>query len=113
MGRAETSELEDLMRHHEAYSKKILSEGKVVRRVVCAANRRRDGAIVCSARHNDPRMHVQKALVGGDWEAEEQGFIDQWGVFMDRREAWLVAEAGGQIVREVSTPGVLYSENLY
>ncbi len=113
MANVPSVELVEHMLHHEDYSKKVLAEGKAVRRVVCAANRRRDGAMVCSARHNDPRMHMQKAYMGGDWEQDEQGFIDQWGVFMDRREAWLVAEAADQIVREVSTPGVLYSENLY
>jgi len=43
-----------------------------------------------------------------------QGFIDQWCVFMDRQEAWKVAEAAGQIKygRDYSK-GTLYSEDLY
>jgi hypothetical protein len=39
----------------------------------------------------------------------EQGFVDQYGVYMSRREAWVVAKAAGQI-KEVFTEGVLYSE---
>lgn len=46
-----------------------------------------------------------------------QGFIDQWGVFMDRQEVWKVAEAAGQILHrcggDTSNGGTLYSENLY
>lgn len=49
--------------------------------------------------------------------AHEQGFIDQHGAFMSRREAWEVAEAAGQIIRRVggdeADGGTLYSENLY
>lgn len=33
-----------------------------------------------------------------EWRAAEQGFIDQWGTFMDRKEAYQVAKAAGQIL---------------
>lgn len=46
-------------------------------------------------------------------DVEEQGFIDQFGVFLSREEAWEVANAVGQIFRKVSGEGTLYSENLY
>ena len=109
--------LSGAMLEHEAYSKKVLAEGGAQRRVVCAADRRPDGVIVCAARHSDPRMHLQKALIGGNWDGCEQGFIDQWSVFMDRLEAWQVALAAGQIIRRVGgddmNGGTLYSENLY
>ena len=103
------------MRAHEAWVLDLLATGKVRRRIVCAANRRPDGVLVCSARHNDPRMHLQKALVGGEWDDEEQGFVDQWGVFLTREDAWRVAKAAGQLIREVggNNLGRLYSENLY
>ena len=42
------------MLNHEAYSKKVIAEMGVQRRVVCAADRRRDGVVVCAARHSDP-----------------------------------------------------------
>lgn len=87
-----------------------------MRRVVCAANRdKKSGLIVCGARHYDTVMQPQIVLLGctqfGDME---QGFIDQWGVFMTREEAWVVAEAANQIIRRVGGDGKkLYSENLY
>lgn len=44
----------------------------------------------------------------------EQGFIDQFGEFMTRKEAWTVAEAAGQIKYPKDyCKGTLYSEDLY
>lgn len=84
-----------------------------VRRVVCAANRNSTGWVILGVRHWDNHMRAQ---VPG-WmrhDGFEQGFVDQYGVFMDRKEAWIVAEAAGQIIRRVGGDGVeLYSENLY
>lgn len=109
--------LQQCMQEHEAYSKKVIIEGGVQRRVVCAADRNRDGTVICSARHSDPRMHLQKAATGINWDGAEQGFIDQWGVFMNRHEAWEVAWAAGQVIKRVGNDtmngGTLYSENLY
>ena len=75
-----------------------------IRMVVCAANRHRGfDTLVLGARHFDPLMHQQiNALVDAgnsraDWRASEQGFIDQRGVFMTRKEAWEVAVAAGQV----------------
>lgn len=83
-------------------------------RIVCAANRYGD-TIVPSARHHDALMNSLIKELGfnispGRWE---QGFIDQHRKFYTREEAWVIAERNGQIIREVSSPGVLYSENLY
>lgn len=89
------------------------------RMVVCAANRWPDGTIILGVRHWDIYMHcaVDGDLGLIDLPAPEEGFIDQCGVFMDRREAWQVAEAAGQIRRRVGGDdkdgGTLYSENLY
>jgi hypothetical protein len=86
--------------------------------VVCAANKWSE-TIVTGARHFDSIMHSQIARMfkyqlpptPGRWQ---QGFIDQYGVFMDRREAWQVAEAAGQIVYRCGGDGEkLFSENLY
>lgn len=45
---------------------------------------------------------------------EVQGFIDQHGVFMDRREAANVAADAGQLHRYGGAkPEVLFSEDLY
>lgn len=90
----------------------------VPRLVVCAANRWND-VIVLGARHFDGLMHAQiKRLPSlppspADWE---QGFVDQHGVFMDRREALAVATAAGQIghYRPKTNPEhILFSEDLY
>ncbi len=59
-------------------------------------------------------MCQQANALGIKGGTEEQGFIDQWRVFMTREEAWLVAEAARQIIyRGNWGAGVLYSENLY
>lgn len=85
--------------------------------VVCAAIRRKDGKMVCGARHYDPAMRGQ-FLRGGKrpkkWISAEQGFIDQFGVFMNREEAYKVADAAGQIKYGMDhSKGTLYSEDLY
>lgn len=86
--------------------------------VVCAANRSKTtGKIVCGARHWDERMR-EWAFEGNerkaDWLSAEQGFIDQFGVWMNRQEAWTVAEAAGQIkYGPITAKGTLYSEDLY
>lgn len=92
------------------------------RRVVCAANRcTEEGEMVIGVRHFD-RLMCQKIdslniVYGYELDFSEQGFIDQYGVFMDRQEAWRVAVEAGQIIRRVggddSQGGTLYSENLY
>lgn len=90
-----------------------------VRVVVCAANKYGD-KVFLGARHFDERM--REAMQGSDIPAwhkaygETQGFIDQWGVFMDRKEALLVATAAGQIGvrRPKGNPAdMLFSEDLY
>lgn len=86
----------------------------IQRRVVCAANRFPDGSIIIGARHWDPLMCDYASAVGLQGGDEEQGFIDQWRVFMTREEAWEVAVAANQILRRVGgDEGCLYSENLY
>lgn len=44
----------------------------------------------------------------------EQGFITQAGSFLDRKTAWAVALAAGQVTRlPGSVEGLLFSENLW
>lgn len=95
------------------------------RRIICAANREPGtGEIILGARHWDMTMRAAydvwkkanqvetKAMLFSD-----QGFIDQYGKFLNRQEAWKVAEAAGQILYRCggddSDGGTLYSENLY
>jgi hypothetical protein len=83
--------------------------------VVCSAIKDEAGFVVCGPRHFDQVMvntiHPDARGYTGNFE---QGFIDQFGVFMTRQEAWEVAKAAGQIkYRCGGDEGVLFSENLY
>lgn len=88
------------------------------RRVVCAANRYGEH-IVCGARHFDYVMHAQLHIIMPLIKGirAEQGFIDQWGIYMDRVAALAVATAAGQLDesrRPKSNPvHELFSEDLY
>ena len=83
------------------------------RRVVCAALRNRtSGRIICGARHWDKVMRAQK-LENESWKGWDQGFIDQFGDWMDRETAWRIACDQMQIRRLVGPSGTLFSENLY
>ena len=93
------------------------------RRVVCAAIRAADGDLLLGIRHYSKDMHKQidarhdgaKFKMRHD---EDQGFVDKFGVFMSREEAYKVAEAAGQLrYPEACDDGLdgkrLYSEGLY
>lgn len=92
------------------------------RRVVCAANLYSDGTLVLGPRHHDAVMraqisswtHNKRMELAVEILKESQGFIDQFGVFMDRKEALKVAlESGQRIYRCGGDDHQLYSENLY
>lgn len=92
--------------------------------VVCAACRYGD-LIIAGARHFDKVMHTQLKYIKEDrlldFELEgrvEEGFIDQFSVFMDRSEAYRIALAGGQLNKRRLKSGnqgstELFSEDLY
>lgn len=89
-------------------------------RVVCAANRLPCGIILLGIRHWDQFMHHQANVLQAQTRIDEQeiiraeqGFVDQWGNFLTREEARVIAEKNGQIYREVGPKDELYSENLY
>ena len=85
-------------------------------RIVSAAMLMDDGLIVVGVRHFSPDMRATLRRIYGDGyhrRVKEQGFIDIRGAFLDRTEAWKRAEATGQIREHVSSPGALFSENLY
>ena len=90
-----------------------------VRRVVCAAIRADDGDVLVGVRHYSHDMHAQiHARTDGakfcHRSGDDQGFVDQRGEYMTRRQAWHVAEAAGQVRRAGHDgEGVLYSEDLY
>lgn len=83
-------------------------------RIVCAAIRNSNGLIICGPRHFDRIMHAQIKNSEDDWGKADQGFVDQFGNYLTREEAWIIAEKNNQIIRRVGGDGVrLYSENLY
>ena len=82
------------------------------RQVVCAANRYGD-LIVLGVRHHCPIMNKTLDLLGIDGFTKEQGFVDQWGNYIDRVEALEVLKANGRFIRNDDFLDELYSENLY
>jgi hypothetical protein len=96
---------------------------QAARRVVCAAIRAADGDVLLGIRHYSNDMHWQlgRRVDGQKFKHrhdEDQGFVDQYGVFMSREEAYAVALAAGQIAHPqacgVGLDGPkLYSEGLY
>jgi hypothetical protein len=89
-----------------------------LQRVVCAAIRAGDGDIIVGVRHYSPDMIRQMTSRedGDKFEGRcgaDQGFVDQWGGYLTREEAWEIAVRQNQIVRDCGDSGVLYSENLY
>lgn len=86
-------------------------------RVVCAALRMPGmDRIICGPRHYDPIMRAQIEAHDAPehWRGSEQGFVDNYGTFLTREEAYVVAKAARQIRRRCGgDDGVLFSENLY
>lgn len=86
-------------------------------RIVCAAIRATSGDIVCSARHYDMRMHNIISLMSDPdnfYTDCEQGFIDQFGKFYTREQAYIIALNNSQIIREIGyATDKLFSEHLY
>lgn len=110
-------------------------------RVVSAAMLMDDGLIVTGIRHFSPEMRkVLRRLYPCSWIAQklrlkkpyhmrvvEQGFVDQYGTFLSREEAWKIADREGQIflydpagngkliprAANQGDEGILFSENLY
>lgn len=88
--------------------------GKLIeRQVVCAANRYNGELIVLGVRHHCPIMNRTLDLLGIDGFTKEQGFVDQWGNYMDRKEALEVLKANGRFIRDDDFSDELYTENCY
>lgn len=97
---------------------------KPIRRVVCAAIRAADGELLLGIRHYSPDMHrqIEQRRDGHKFTHrmdEDQGFVDQFGKWLSREEAYVLAEVNGQIYRpDANGMGLdgrhkLYSEGLY
>lgn len=98
--------------------------GKAASRIVCAANLYTSEDVeflIVGPRHSDATMREQLKYRYDPDSLDDfkvtQGFIDQFGDFHIRQEAWKIAEVNGQIFRRVGGDdrdgGTLYSENLY
>ena len=84
--------------------------------VVCAANRYGE-LIIPSARHHDKVMNKIILAIGSlNKHDNEQGFINQFGEFLTREEAMIIARAAGQQISKRGCGGsdtILFSEGLY
>lgn len=98
-----------------------MSEALAKPRIVCAANQLPDGTLLVGPRHWGPTMRQQAdtykkahGISEKRLAVAKQGFIDQFGKFYSREEAWKIAEANGQIIRDHDKcVGELFSEHLY
>lgn len=89
--------------------------------VVCAACMHlTTKSVICSARHWDQRMReTYNFMLGSQAPAPtsrwEQGFIDQFGEFLTRKEALMLAHVSGQKVdmKRNGSASELHSEGLY
>ena len=88
-------------------------------RIVCAANLYDNGMLILGVRHFCPVMRQQMNLINPNlnyWKAigHQQGFVDKFGTFKTREEAWIIASEANQIIRRCGGDGSkLFSENLY
>lgn len=82
--------------------------------VITAANRFKCGSVVLGIRHWCPKMCEMVDRLGLDSADHEQGFVDQFGHFLTREEAFMVVYVNNQKLRMPPLEdGVLYSENLH
>ncbi|QFP93823.1 hypothetical protein [Pectobacterium phage Wc4-1] len=88
-------------------------------RIVCAAYKYGE-LVVCGVRHGDRLMHNQLRASREDspfhtvpLDQVVQGFVDSKGNFLDRKEALVVAQGAGQIIKKNPPEDELYSEDIY
>ena len=94
-----------------------------MRRIACAANRSKglgkNSYIVLGVRHFDDHM---RKLIKEKWGEEclknkyfEQGFVDNKGEFLNRKQAFKIAKKAGQIIKKTGGEDSkeLFSEDLY
>ncbi len=72
--------------------------------------------MICSPRHWDSVAHATFKAMGNNLKKVKdiQGFVDQYGDFHTRKEAYVIAVKNNQIIRRVGGDDEkLFSENLY
>lgn len=88
-------------------------------RIVCAAILYNDNTLIVGARHFDVVMRNTMMAINPSidyWKklGHVQGFIDKFGNFKTREEAWHIAVEANQIIKRVGGDNnKLFSENLY
>lgn len=92
----------------------------LARRVVCAAIRAENGDVIVGIRHYSQDMHyqIQSRADGRRFEnrfGDDQGFVNTWGEYLTREDAYVVACFNGQVIRQTAftMDGKLDSEALY
>ena len=85
--------------------------------IVCAACRHH-GTMLAGPRHWDGVMRGQYKQLRADLQVPhsmfEQGFLDQFGQFISRRDAYQIAKQNGQPINESRNGRAeLFSEGLY
>lgn len=92
----------------------MTEEQKALQRVVCAANRNSQGFVLLGARHWDDWMRQTIDVLGFNDHDWEQGFIDQFGNFLTRKEAAVIAREKDQLKGMYTVvEEALFSEHLY
>lgn len=89
-----------------------------IRRIVCAAIRAADGELLVGIRHYSPDMRKQiEKRQGGEKfchrHDEDQGFVDQWGGWISREDAYQLAAANGQLLYPAACGHGLHGPKLY
>ena len=90
---------------------------KLPQRIVCSALLYKEyNVLIIGPRHFDKVMQRQIDLIFMDVEVIEtpiQGFIDQFGTFLNREEALVIAKEANQIIHKYNPTKLLTSEDLY
>lgn len=89
-------------------------------RIAGVASRAPSGLVVCSVRHGDEVFYrtIEKMELDekdSNLHAWTQGFVTNRFVFVNRKEAWRIAERQGQVKFKLPCDDAkrLYSENLH
>lgn len=69
-------------------------------KIICAAVKLSSGRIICGVLRHDRLMNELISALGESCENEVQGFVDRFGNFLTREEAFKVAASANQILVE-------------
>lgn len=90
---------------------------QVSRRIVCAAIRGKSGGVILSVRHHDSAMSSsilsrKDAVDFIHLNSEDEGFVDNYGIFLTRKEAFVIAERSGKLKSIAALEHDGYSDQL-